>query len=167
MAGAVLVTERRSSGALLSALPGVPLCSASHAASRCCAACRNYTRTLSVSAAELGCASVELVFDGLDTIAEVRLNGRLVLSSSNQFRRYTVGARPFLVPGSNSLSLSFQSPMLWARAYHDRYPYELPGPRPQQDDPAEAIPYRNYIRKVQSDFDWSVLSSHSSGRQAV
>jgi beta-mannosidase len=102
-----------------------------------------------VEAALLRHRSVELCFDGLDTVATVLLNGRVVHSTSNMFRRATVDVRHALVAGSNRLDVRFASPALAAAAYHDRYPYELP-----VTDPSDEIPYRNYLRKAQSDFAW-------------
>src|SRR5262252_1066675 len=54
---------------------------------------------------------VELVFAGLDTYAEVSLNGRPVLSADNMFRTYRVDARPALVDGANELVIRFRSPV--------------------------------------------------------
>ena len=94
-------------------------------------------------------STIELVFDGLDTIADVLLNGRLLASSSNMFRRLTLTVTNDLTRSANNLTVVFHSPALSAQAYHDRYPYELP-----VSDPSDEIPYRNFIRKAQSDFAW-------------
>ena len=114
----------------------------------------NYSRTLTVSASLLAHAAVELVFDGLDTAVSVRVNGRVVHESANMFRRFTVSVREALVVGSNELVVAFHSPLLHAAAAAAQYPYDVPGPMPQQRDPTEAFPYRNFLRKVQSDSAW-------------
>ena len=38
----------------------------------------------------------ELVFDGLDTYADVFLNGKLILQADNMFRGWTVNIKPFI-----------------------------------------------------------------------
>ena len=48
----------------------------------------SYRCTLQVDAATLQQEFVELVADGLDTLATLRLNGVIIGSSENMFRRY-------------------------------------------------------------------------------
>ena len=95
-------------------------------------------------------AAVELAFDGLDTVAAVFLNGQQLASSNNMFRRLTVplGAA-LLLPGQNNLTVRLGSPVLHAQAYYEQYPYELP-----VSDPAGEVPFRNFLRKAQSDSGW-------------
>ena len=114
----------------------------------------NFTRTLHASHSLLAHSAVELVFDGLDTAASVSINGRLVHQSANMFRRVTINVRDALVEGDNELMVAFQSPVMAAQAAYNRYPYDVPGPMPQKRDPTEALPYRNFLRKVQSDSAW-------------
>ncbi len=52
---------------------------------------------------------VDLVFDGLDTYADVYLNGKLILQANNMFRGWTVDARPYLRRKSNELLVQFPS----------------------------------------------------------
>jgi beta-mannosidase len=47
-----------------------------------------YRTTLNVDAATLTHEHVDLVFDGLDTYATVRLNGQQILEADNMFRRW-------------------------------------------------------------------------------
>lgn len=53
--------------------------------------------------------NVEIVFDGLDTYADVYLNGQLLLSSDNMFRQWTADVRPFLREKGNVLEVLFHS----------------------------------------------------------
>lgn len=55
--------------------------------------------------------NVEIVFDGLDTYADVYLNGQLLLSSDNMFRQWTADVRPFLREKGNVLEVLFHSPI--------------------------------------------------------
>jgi len=53
-----------------------------------------YQTTFDVSAATLARKHIELVFQGLDTYANVTLNGHGVLRSENMFRIWRVDAKP-------------------------------------------------------------------------
>lgn len=53
---------------------------------------------------------VDLVFDGLDTFAEVRLNGVLILESDNMFLQYRVNVTDMLLTDqANVLDIRFAS----------------------------------------------------------
>lgn len=100
-----------------------------------------------------GADEVELVFDGLDTIATVRLNGEPVLKSRNQHRSYRVPVRDVLRDGANALEVDFAAPIAAA----DLASLEL-GARPHVNH----HPY-NAIRKMASSFgwDWGIDTSTS------
>jgi beta-mannosidase len=85
-----------------------------------------YRRTVTVGAAVLGAQRVELVFDGLDTFAEVSVNGVEVLSADNMFRRWRVDVRAQLHAGDNELVVRFRSPLAKVRPAYDRLGYVLP-----------------------------------------
>jgi len=53
----------------------------------------------------------ELVFAGLDTFAEVSLNGHNILSADNYFRTWQVNVKEHLCPGENILRIIFRSPI--------------------------------------------------------
>jgi beta-mannosidase len=86
----------------------------------------------------------DLVFDGLDAVARVTLNGSVVLESRNQHRTYRVPVRSLLVEGENELIVDFEAPV----SYADRTSLEL-GYRPHVNH----HPY-NAIRKMASNFGW-------------
>ena len=52
-----------------------------------------------MDAATLTHEHMELVFDGLDTYATVRLNGQQILTADNMFRRWRVPVKPLLHSG--------------------------------------------------------------------
>ena len=54
---------------------------------------------------------VELVFEGLDTYAEVRLNDATILEADNMFRRWEVDVGDVLRPGDNRLDVIFHAPV--------------------------------------------------------
>ncbi len=91
----------------------------------------------------------DLVIDGLDTIAEVRLNGVLVLSAANAHRRWRVDVSAALRQGGNEVEILFRSPVREAAARQAGMPFYIPyqavnGP----------IPHANMLRKQQCDFGW-------------
>jgi beta-mannosidase len=95
----------------------------------------------------------DLVFAGLDTIAEVTLNSTPVLSSRNMHRTYRVDVSTALRAGSNSLDVIFRSPVRAADAESLALGY-----RPHVNH----HPY-NAIRKMACSFgwDWGIDTSSS------
>ena len=53
--------------------------------------------------------SAEIIFDGLDTYADVYLNDKLLLKANNMFRGWNVDVKPFLKIGKNILKINFHS----------------------------------------------------------
>src|SRR5215218_1032420 len=86
----------------------------------------------------------DLVFEGLDTVAQVALNGQVVHSSSNMHRTYRVDVTETLRPGTNQLSVTFFS----AVRYADGNNLAL-GARPHVNH----HPF-NAIRKMACNFGW-------------
>ena len=109
----------------------------------------NYSLSFTPHPSLLNHSTVELCFDGIDTVADIYLNAHLLASTANMFRRVTLPIQGTLHGGVNHLSVVIHSPVLAAAAYHDEYPYDLP-----VSDPAGELPYRNYLRKAQSDSGW-------------
>jgi len=86
----------------------------------------------------------DLVFEGLDTVATVRLNGEVVLESRNQHRSYRVPVAGRLRDGENRLELVFAAPVPEA----DRASLELDY-RPHVNH----HPY-NALRKMACSYGW-------------
>ncbi|PKQ25952.1 MAG: beta-mannosidase [Actinobacteria bacterium HGW-Actinobacteria-4] len=87
---------------------------------------------------------VDLVFDGLDTVATVTLNGSEVARTKNMHRQYRFDVRALINAGSNHLTVDFASALQYA---HDVA--KLVGDRPR--------PYPhpfNAIRKMACSFGW-------------
>lgn len=57
-----------------------------------------------------------LVCDGLDTLAEVRLNGKILGQTNNMFRSWSWEVKNFLREGENKLEILFRSPVAYIRA---------------------------------------------------
>ncbi|MCJ7627490.1 MAG: hypothetical protein MUO50_03780 [Longimicrobiales bacterium] len=108
-----------------------------------------YRTTFDVSPQLLEKEVVELVFHGLDTFADVRLNGRTVLKTDNMFRGWTVEVKQDLRPGENSLEIHFSSPIPPALEARAALPYELPAGNDRGDPPS-----RVFVRKAAYHYGW-------------
>jgi len=64
---------------------------------------------------------VLLSADGLNTIAQVNINGKQALSADNMFRQWQVEVTDLLVPGNNAISVHFTSTPLAAAAVYDAH----------------------------------------------
>ena len=67
----------------------------------------NYTLRFDADKELLDKENVELVFEGLDTYAEVKLNGEKLFFADNQFRTWKADAKPFLKDKDNLLEVHF------------------------------------------------------------
>ena len=77
-----------------------------------------YTRTFSVQAEDLCSRKAELVFHGLDTIADVWLNDRKILHADDMHRTWRVDVKELLREGENSIRVRFFSAAVWAERLH-------------------------------------------------
>ena len=59
---------------------------------------------------------------GLDTVAEVRLNGRPLGQADNMFRTWEFDAKPLLRDGPNTLEVTFSPVAPYIKAFRDRAP---------------------------------------------
>src|SRR6266404_8558439 len=66
-----------------------------------------YQTTINLTAEMLERTNLELVFEGLDTYADVFLNDKLLISTDNMFRTWRVDAKLLARPGANSLRIHF------------------------------------------------------------
>ncbi|GAA3452785.1 glycoside hydrolase family 2 protein [Dactylosporangium matsuzakiense] len=98
----------------------------------------------SFDAAELRAERIDLVADGLDTVATVTLNGTELGRTANQHRGYRFDVTGLLRPTGNRLSVRFDSAYDYAEGVRDSL-----GPRPN----AYPEPFQ-YIRKMACNFGW-------------
>lgn len=70
-----------------------------------------YVRTFIVDDDILIKNSINLVCEGLDTLAEIKLNGHLVASTDNMHRRYKFDIKEFLKNGKNQIRILIKSPV--------------------------------------------------------
>jgi beta-mannosidase len=78
-----------------------------------------YRRSFEVNAALLQEAVVDLVCDGLDTIAAVTVNGQPVGTAENMFRQYRWNVKALLKSGQNEIMVAFTAPVKYIRAKED------------------------------------------------
>src|ERR1700749_1696387 len=93
-----------------------------------------YRSSLDADDALLAHERVELVFRGLDTFAEVFVNGRSVLRADNMFRSWRVDVRPQLVKGNNQVLVRFTSPIKAVKPAYDQLGYRLPAINDQAEE---------------------------------
>jgi beta-mannosidase len=114
-----------------------------------------YRTTLQVDAATLRHAHVDLVFDGLDTFADVSLDGRRILAADNMFRRWRVPVRTILHPGANTLVVTLHSPIARLQPWLRKQPYALPGEFDSAfGDEPKGRQTANYVRKAAYQYGW-------------
>lgn len=108
-------------------------------------------RDFEVDAAALDRETVFLEALVLDTIAEVEVNGHVVGSSRNMFRRLRADVRGVLKAGRNRIAVTIASPERAAALAA----VDLPYPVPASEYPVFS-PHRNLIRKAQcmAGWDW-------------
>lgn len=102
----------------------------------------DYQTTFKVSDAELKNDQAELIFDGLDTFAEIYLNGKPLQQTNNMFRQWIVPVKNILVKGDNILQIKFKSSVNVGNELAKKVPFKLP------ESP------RSMVRKAQYQFGW-------------
>ena len=113
-----------------------------------------YQTTFDVDAATLGREHVELVFEGLDTFADVYLNGQSILNADNMFRRWRVPVKAQLKAGSNTLRIVFHSAVEKMIPYAKSLPYILPSISTHNYGNEENIATAPYTRKAPYNYGW-------------
>jgi beta-mannosidase len=114
-----------------------------------------YRTTFNADPALLTRQHIELVFDGLDTFAEVTLNDKPLLKTDNMFRAWRADIRPLLHSGANELRVVFHSPYTVMSPVLAKLPYILPGSGYEAYDPAKGIyPVGHYIRTAGYEYGW-------------
>ncbi len=90
---------------------------------------------------------IELVFEGLDTLARIRLNGREIGRSESMFLGYRFEVGSLLKPRGNVLEITFLNPMDYIR----KLQAETPDAYHEWND---AVGGCSFIRKEQCAFGW-------------
>lgn len=101
-----------------------------------------YQCVFALSSKELKKDGILLQFEGLDTYAEVSVNGKTILLTNNMFRAWQAEVKELLTVGNNTLSVKFESTVKKANELKEKNKITLPGEE------------RVYVRKAQSQFGW-------------
>ncbi len=91
---------------------------------------------------------IELVFEGLDTYADVYLNETPVLSADNMFRTWRFDCKRALKIGDNVLRVRFRSPINEILPVMTKMKYQLPAPNDQGEKTSP------YTRKAPYEYGW-------------
>lgn len=113
-----------------------------------------YQTVFQADAAALGHDHVDLVFEGLDTLADVYLNEQAILRSDNMFRHWRVPAKALLKPGPNTLRVVFHSAVEKMLPYVKSLPYVLPSISTHNYGNEEDIATAPYTRKAPYNYGW-------------
>ncbi len=101
-----------------------------------------YQTSFNISSKELGNQNIELIFNGLDTFSEIYLNGKLIQSTDNMFRTWTIPVKQNLKIGDNILQIKFKSAVKVGKDLAEKVPFTMP------ESP------RSFVRKAQYQFGW-------------
>lgn len=101
-----------------------------------------YETSFVLSAKDLKSENIDLQFDGLDTCAEVFLNGKSVLKADNMFRIWKIDVKKLLKVGQNKITVVFQSAVKKGKEEAKKLSYTLPGDE------------KIFTRKAQYQFGW-------------
>jgi beta-mannosidase len=103
----------------------------------------------------LNAARSDLVFNGLDTFAEVWLNGDRLLDADNAFRTWRVPVQGKLRAKGNELRIVLRSPIARLLPQVQAMPHKLAGnyPSPYGDEPKDAMT-GNFVRKPAYHYGW-------------
>jgi len=103
-----------------------------------------YRLNFDASPAIMARSNVDLVFDGLDALADVYLNGTKVLHADNMFRVWRIPAKSNLHAGKNELRVLFPSPIKAAAEIAAQDPWF----------PKTKVAAKTYIRKAAYEYGW-------------
>jgi beta-mannosidase len=107
-----------------------------------------YQTTFTVAPEMLKHDNIELVFEGLDTYANIFLNDASLLNTDNMFRTWRVDCKRLLNPGANTLRIRFRSPINEVLPIMAKMNYELPAGNDQGEKTSP------YTRKAPYQFGW-------------
>jgi beta-mannosidase len=116
-----------------------------------------YKTTFEVDAEFLGRDRVELEFKGLDTYADVFLNGEQVLAANNMFREWQADVKEVLNEGENEVHIRFRSPIVEGLKKYDANEFVYPGAENDQSERGEVEEGKRvsiYTRKAGYHYGW-------------
>src|SRR5437667_2397945 len=107
-----------------------------------------YETTFNVTGEMLQRTNLQLVFEGLDTYADVFFNNKALISTDNMFRTWRVDAKHLAKPGPNTLRIRFRSPINEVLPIMAKMDYELPAGNDQGEKTSP------HTRKAPYQYGW-------------
>lgn len=107
-----------------------------------------YTRSFNVPPQVLAHDRVLLHCEGLDTFALLKINGKKIGATDNQFRTYEFDVKKILKPGSNTIEVRFASTYPHIDRKMKEHPLKTPGHVKWEKHG------RSYVRKAQCNYGW-------------
>ncbi len=108
-----------------------------------------YTCRFEIDRSDLQFDHLQLVCEGLDTIARVSINGEDCGQTDNMHRRWRIECKSCLKQGTNILQIYFNAPTPHTRLEQDRY-----GKLAVAGGTTGELIAHNYIRKMACNFGW-------------
>ncbi|TVR37039.1 MAG: glycoside hydrolase family 2 protein [Cryomorphaceae bacterium] len=106
-----------------------------------------YRCLFEVNAEQLEHRAADLVFDGIDTHADIYLNGHHIRRTSNMFRSYRIPVRKLIREGTNELKVVFEPLQKVFEHVYDSLDYVYPA----DNDSLKLAPW---VRKAAYHFGW-------------
>ncbi len=69
---------------------------------------------------------IDLVFNGLDTYAQIFVNGKLLAKTNDFFKQYKFNITPYLKKGKNEILVKISPPVQQAKKFYENLDYEVP-----------------------------------------
>lgn len=69
-----------------------------------------YTTNFTIPSALLGCRVIQLTSMGIDTVASIQINDKIIWKTDNMFQRIRLNIKNTLVAGQNTMKVSQGSP---------------------------------------------------------
>ena len=107
-----------------------------------------YQTTFNVTPEILARDNIDLVFEGLDTYANVFVNDESLLNADNMFRTWRADCKRLLRPGANTLRIRFRSPINEVLPLMARMSYQLPAGNDQGEKTSP------HTRKAPYQYGW-------------
>ncbi|MBC7720817.1 MAG: glycoside hydrolase family 2 protein, partial [Pedobacter sp.] len=93
---------------------------------------------------------IEMVFEGLDTYADVFVNGTKIITADNMFLLWKADVKQWLKKGNNTLQIIFYSPINKILPVYDSLPYKVPVSNNDQADKRLSV----FTRKAGYHYGW-------------
>lgn len=79
-----------------------------------------FKKSFELSADAVRAEIVSLTFDGVDTLCDIKVNGKLFIKTDNAHFAYKIDAKKFLTAGKNEIELYIHSPLAYAKERADK-----------------------------------------------